>query len=176
MWRVERASWSRAGPRGSDGRTGHRSLALAARTGAPTIARWRSRLGPARALRAPPALPAPSAIGGSASEGHRPSDPTRKRPPDPSRERERANDWRPSRERQRAILGPRFRPVRSKPRAPASESPARSEDRTQGFLVAFDYTDDVLREIDVFFRKSAKVIVGLTVREILDEQLAKKLA
>ena len=33
-----------------------------------------------------------------------------------------------------------------------------------------------LREIDAFFRKSGKVIVALTVREILDEQLAKKLA
>ena len=50
------------------------------------------------------------------------------------------------------------------------------EDRTKGFFVAFDYSDDALREIDAFFRKSGKVIVGLTVREILDEQLAKKLA
>ncbi len=50
------------------------------------------------------------------------------------------------------------------------------EDRTKGFFVAFDYTEDALREIDAFFRKSGKVIVGLTVREILEEQLAKKLA
>ena len=50
------------------------------------------------------------------------------------------------------------------------------EDRTKGFFVAFDYSDDALREIDAFFRKSGKVIVALTVREILDEQLAKKLA
>ena len=41
---------------------------------------------------------------------------------------------------------------------------------------AFDYTADVLREIDAFFRKTGKIIVALTVREILDEQLAKKLA
>ncbi len=50
------------------------------------------------------------------------------------------------------------------------------EDRTKGFLVAFDYTSDALREIDAFFRKSGKAIIALTVREILDEQLAKKLA
>jgi hypothetical protein len=50
------------------------------------------------------------------------------------------------------------------------------EDRTKGFFVGFDYSDDALREIDAFFRKSGKVIVALTVREILEEQLAKKLA
>lgn len=50
------------------------------------------------------------------------------------------------------------------------------EDRTKGFFVAFAYSDDALREIDAFFRKSGKVIVALTVREILDEELAKKLA
>jgi hypothetical protein len=50
------------------------------------------------------------------------------------------------------------------------------EDRTKGFFVAFDYSEDALHEIDAFFRKTGKVIVALTVREILDEQLAKKLA
>ena len=50
------------------------------------------------------------------------------------------------------------------------------EDRIKGFFVAFDYSADALREIDAFFRKSGKVIVALTVREILDEQIAKKLA
>ena len=50
------------------------------------------------------------------------------------------------------------------------------EDRTKGFFVGFDYSADALREIDAFFRKSGKVIVGLTVREILDEEIAKKLA
>jgi hypothetical protein len=33
-----------------------------------------------------------------------------------------------------------------------------------------------LREIDTFFRQSGKVIVALTVREILEEQIARKLA
>ncbi len=50
------------------------------------------------------------------------------------------------------------------------------EDRTKGFFVAFDYTSDALREIGAFFRKSGKVIVALTVREILDEEIARKLA
>ncbi|MCH7702621.1 MAG: hypothetical protein IID37_13135, partial [Planctomycetes bacterium] len=49
------------------------------------------------------------------------------------------------------------------------------EDRNKGFFVSFDYTRDALREIDAFFRQSGRVIVALTVREILDEELAKKL-
>jgi site-specific DNA-methyltransferase (adenine-specific) len=48
-------------------------------------------------------------------------------------------------------------------------------DRTKGFFVGFDYSADALREIDAFFRKSGKIIVALTVREILEEQIAKKL-
>jgi hypothetical protein len=50
------------------------------------------------------------------------------------------------------------------------------EDRTKGFFVGFDCSDDALREIDAFLRKSGKVIVALTVREILDEEIARKLA
>ena len=50
------------------------------------------------------------------------------------------------------------------------------EDRDKGFFVAFDYSRDALREIDAFFRKTGKVIVALTVREILEEELAQKLA
>jgi DNA modification methylase len=49
-------------------------------------------------------------------------------------------------------------------------------DRTKGFFVSFAYSSDATREIDAFFRKTGKVIVPLTVREILDEELAKKLA
>jgi site-specific DNA-methyltransferase (adenine-specific) len=50
------------------------------------------------------------------------------------------------------------------------------EDRTKGFFVAFDYSSDALTEIDRYFKKSGKAIIPLTVREILDEQIAKKLA
>jgi hypothetical protein len=43
-------------------------------------------------------------------------------------------------------------------------------------VVAFDYTFDALREIDAFFRKSGTAIIALTVREILEEEIARKLA
>lgn len=49
-------------------------------------------------------------------------------------------------------------------------------DRAKGFFVSFDYSRDALTEVDAFFRKSRRVIVPLTVREILNEQLAIKLA
>jgi hypothetical protein len=50
------------------------------------------------------------------------------------------------------------------------------EERTKGFFVSFDYTSDALTEVDRFFRKSGKVIIPFTVGEILDEQIAQKLA
>lgn len=50
------------------------------------------------------------------------------------------------------------------------------ENRTKGFFVSFDYTSDALSEISSFFRKSGRVIVPFTVREILDDQIAQKLA
>jgi DNA modification methylase len=50
------------------------------------------------------------------------------------------------------------------------------EDRTKGFFVSFDYSSDALTEIDRFFRKSGKVIIPFTVKEILDERIAQKLA
>jgi site-specific DNA-methyltransferase (adenine-specific) len=50
------------------------------------------------------------------------------------------------------------------------------EDRRKGFFVSFEFSSDALREIDGFFRRSGRVIVALTVKEMLEEQLAKKLA
>ena len=50
------------------------------------------------------------------------------------------------------------------------------ENRTKGFFVSFAFSRDALNEIGSFFRKSGKVIVPLTVQEILDEELAQKLA
>jgi len=50
------------------------------------------------------------------------------------------------------------------------------EDCDKGFFVAFDYSSDALTEISQFFKRSGKVIIPLTVREILDEELAMKLA
>jgi hypothetical protein len=48
--------------------------------------------------------------------------------------------------------------------------------RKKGFFVGFDFSRDSLTEIDGFFRREHMVIIPLTVREILDEQIAQKLA
>lgn len=50
------------------------------------------------------------------------------------------------------------------------------ENRMKGFFVSFDYTSDALSEIGSFFRKSGRVIVPFTVKEILEDQIAQKLA
>jgi DNA modification methylase len=47
--------------------------------------------------------------------------------------------------------------------------------RKKGFFVSFDYSSDALSEIDAFFRREHVAIVPLTVRDILDEQIARKL-
>lgn len=47
--------------------------------------------------------------------------------------------------------------------------------RKKGFFVGFDYSHDALGEIDAFFRREHVAIVPLTVRDILDEQIARKL-
>jgi DNA modification methylase len=49
------------------------------------------------------------------------------------------------------------------------------EECEKGFFVSFDYSSDALQEIESFFKRSHKAIVALTVKEILDEQIAKKL-
>jgi hypothetical protein len=46
----------------------------------------------------------------------------------------------------------------------------------KGFFVSFDYTSDARTEADAFFRRTGKVIIPLTVKDILEEQLARKLA
>ena len=49
------------------------------------------------------------------------------------------------------------------------------EECAKGFFVSFDYSGDALAEIGRFFKQTGKVIVALTVREILDEQIAHRL-
>src|SRR5256885_16168869 len=44
-------------------------------------------------------------------------------------------------------------------------------ERDKGSIVAFEYSDDALREIDRFFKADHAVIIPLTVKEILDEQI-----
>jgi len=46
---------------------------------------------------------------------------------------------------------------------------------TKGFIVGFGFSSDAMTEISQFFKRSGKVIVPLTVREILDEEIAQKL-
>ena len=79
-----------------------------------------------------------------------------------------ANDWYPIQVKQKDKVG--------RPGIDSFEAVMMREDRQKCFFVAFDYTGDALREIDAFFRKTGKAIVALTVREILDEELDKKLA
>src|SRR5579859_7116358 len=50
------------------------------------------------------------------------------------------------------------------------------ENRQKGFFVSFEFSSDALREADAFFRREHRVIVPLTVREILEESIARKLA
>ena len=56
------------------------------------------------------------------------------------------------------------------------EAVMHREDRQKGFFVAFDFSSDAITEIGAFFKKSGKVIIPLTVKEILEEQIAMKLA
>lgn len=56
------------------------------------------------------------------------------------------------------------------------EAAMMREDRTKGFFISFEFSSDALREVDAFFRREHRIIVPLTVREILDESIARKLA
>ena len=59
------------------------------------------------------------------------------------------------------------------PQPPSGQRRAKCE---KGCFVSSDYMSDALREIDRFFRREHLIIVPLTVREILDEEKARKLA
>jgi hypothetical protein len=63
-----------------------------------------------------------------------------------------------------------------RPDIDAFEAMMMREDCEKGFFVSFDYSSDALQEIESFFKRSHKVIVALTVQEILEEHIAKKLA
>ncbi|MCE5280371.1 MAG: DNA methyltransferase [Planctomycetaceae bacterium] len=57
----------------------------------------------------------------------------------------------------------------------AFETAMNRANRTKGFFVSFDFTTDALTEIQRYFTAEHKVIVALTVQEILEEQIARKL-
>jgi DNA modification methylase len=50
------------------------------------------------------------------------------------------------------------------------------EECQKGFFISFDYTNDAMMEVGRFFKHTGRVIVLLTVREILEEQIGHKLA
>jgi site-specific DNA-methyltransferase (adenine-specific) len=77
------------------------------------------------------------------------------------------DDWYPIQVKQKDKTG--------RPDIDQFEAALMRENRTKGFFVSFAFTSDALVEIDKFFRRSRKVIVPLTVREILDEQIAHRL-
>jgi hypothetical protein len=79
-----------------------------------------------------------------------------------------AADWYPIQVKQKDKVG--------RPDIDAFEAVMMREDRTKGFFVSFDYSGDALSEIQAFFKKTGKSIIALTVKDILDEQIAYKLA
>ncbi len=78
------------------------------------------------------------------------------------------DDWYPVQVKQKDRAG--------RPDIDSFEAMMTRNDRKKGFFVSFDYSSDAMTEIGAFFRKSGRVIIPLTVREILDEQIAHKLA
>jgi hypothetical protein len=63
-----------------------------------------------------------------------------------------------------------------RPDVDAFEAVMMREDRAKGFFVSFDYSQDALSEIQAFFTRTGKTIIALTVADILNEQIAHKLA
>jgi site-specific DNA-methyltransferase (adenine-specific) len=82
------------------------------------------------------------------------------------------DDWYPIQVKQQAKKGDKT----GRPDIDAFEAMMMRADRSKGFFVSFDYSEDATREISRFFKQSGKSIIALTVREILDEQIAMKLA
>ncbi len=78
------------------------------------------------------------------------------------------DEWYPVQVKQKDRVG--------RPEIDSFEAAMTRENPKKGFFVAFDFTSDALKEVDGFFRKSGRIIIPLTVQEILEEQLAKKLA
>ena len=63
-----------------------------------------------------------------------------------------------------------------RPDIDAFETAMRRAKCDKGFFVSFDYSSDALREVERFFKEEHLVIVPLTVHDILNEDIARKLA
>ncbi|MBI5725451.1 MAG: restriction endonuclease [Planctomycetes bacterium] len=78
------------------------------------------------------------------------------------------DEWYPVQVKQKDKVG--------RPEIDAFETALRRAKRKKGLFVAFGYSKDALAEIQDFFKREHIIIVPLTVQEILDEQIAHKLA
>jgi DNA modification methylase len=78
------------------------------------------------------------------------------------------DDWYPIQVKQKDKAG--------RPDIDSFEAAMIRADRQKGFFVAFDFSSDALKEVDGFFRRSKKIIIPLTVKDILEEQIARKLS
>jgi Restriction endonuclease len=78
------------------------------------------------------------------------------------------DDWYPIQVKQKDKAG--------RPDIDSFEAMMMREDRKKGFFVSFDFSSDAITEIGNFFKRSGKVIVALTVQEILEDRIAMKLA
>lgn len=78
------------------------------------------------------------------------------------------DEWFPIQVKQKDKVG--------RPDVDSFEAVMERENRKKGFFISFAFSQDAEREIDAYFRRSGRVIIPLTVREILDEHIAKKLA
>lgn len=76
------------------------------------------------------------------------------------------DEWYPIQVKQTAKVG--------RPDIDAFEAVLMREERMLGYFVGFEFTGDALFEIDRFRRKEGREIKPLTVREILDEEVATK--
>jgi len=63
-----------------------------------------------------------------------------------------------------------------RPDIDAFETAMRRAKCDKGYFVSFDYSSDAMQEIGRFFREEHRIIVPFTVKEILDGDIAKKLA
>ena len=78
------------------------------------------------------------------------------------------DDWYPVQVKQKDKTG--------RPDIDGFEAAMMRTDRKKGYFISFDYSSDALEEISHFFKRSGRVIVALTVKEILEDDIAMKLA
>jgi restriction endonuclease Mrr len=77
------------------------------------------------------------------------------------------DDWYPIQVKQKDKVG--------RPDIDQFEAAMMRSRRKKGYFVGFDFSHDAMTEISQFFKREHMSIVPLTVREILDEEIAQKL-